>query len=99
VSSAFIAWFVAYLLLLVPAIARGEGFPDWAKNRWLVALNVVTLFFVVWHAATWFYLAPHAMVVRVRGQRVPAWVISGSNYAGWVVVSALLAWLIRRGVQ
>jgi len=101
VSSAFIAWFVVYLLMLVNAVRQGEeaykAFLGWARSPWVVALNVVTLFFVVFHAVTWFNLAPHAMVVRMRGQRVPGWVISGSNYAGWVIVSAVLAWVLLRG--
>jgi fumarate reductase subunit C len=38
-------------------------------------------------------------VVRMRGQRVPGWVIAGSNYAAWVVISALVAWIMLRRVQ
>jgi fumarate reductase subunit C len=37
------------------------------------------------------------MVVRVRGKRVPDWVIIGSNYAAWLVVSAAVAVVLLRG--
>ena len=48
----------------------------------MLALNVVSLFFVVFHAITWFNLAPKAMVVRVGNTRVPGLLIAASNYAG-----------------
>jgi fumarate reductase subunit C len=60
-------------------------------------LNVVTLAFVLYHAVTWFQLTPKAMVVRLRGRRVPGAAIAASAYAGWVVVSGLVAWLVLRG--
>jgi fumarate reductase subunit C len=31
-------------------------------------MNVVTLAFLLFHAITWFNLAPQAMVVRIRGR-------------------------------
>jgi fumarate reductase subunit C len=100
-SSVFVAWTVVFLLLLVRAVAGGPGsyaaFLDWAGSAWLVALNLVTFAFLVYHAVTWFQLTPKAMVVRLAGRRMPGAVIAGSAYAGWVVVSAFIAWLILRG--
>jgi fumarate reductase subunit C len=97
-SSVFVAWFIAFLLLLVKAVGDGEGayqrFLDWAANPFIIALNVVALAFVVLHAVTWFNLAPQAMVVRLRGNRVPPPMVAGGNYAAWVVLSALAAWII-----
>ena len=99
-SSLFIAWLVFYLLLLVRAVARGEAayadFMDWAASPWLVALNLVAFGFVVLHTVTWFSLTPKAMVVSVRGRRVPAAAIVGGQYAGLAVVSALVYWLVTR---
>lgn len=97
-SSLFVAWFVAYLLLLVRAVGAGprayQEFVSWSGQPWLLALNLVALVFVVLHAATWFALAPDAMVLRVRGRRVPRKSIIAAHYAVWVVVSAFLVWLI-----
>ena len=100
-SSIFIAWFVVYLLLLVRAVARGDAdyqqFLAWSRHPAVLALNVVTLFFVVFHAVTWFNLAPKAMVVHLGGKRLPPWVISVSNYGAWVVATAFVAWLLLGG--
>jgi fumarate reductase subunit C len=57
-------------------------------------LNFVSLLFIVYHAITWFNLAPKAMVVRVGNTRVPGWLIAGSNYLAWAIASALVGWLL-----
>ena len=100
-SSIFIAWFVVYLLLLVRALSRGatsyEQFLAWSRHPVVLVLNVVTLLFVVFHAFTWFKLAPKAMVVHVGRKRLPASLISASNYAAWVAATAFVFWLLVRG--
>ena len=100
-SSVFIAWFVVYLLLLVRAVGDGpeayEEFLAWARNPAVLALNVVSLFFVVFHAITWLNLAPKAMVVHFRGKKVPGPYIAAANYGAWALVSVFLAWLLLRG--
>jgi len=100
-SSVFVAWFVVYLLMLIRAIGRGAGaygqFLEWSARPTVLVVNVVTLFFVTFHAITWFNLAPKAMVVHMRGRRVPAVVIAASNYAAFVVTSAVVAWLLLGG--
>lgn len=97
-SSVFVAWFVAFLLLLVKAVGDGaaayQRFLDCAANPFVIAVNVIALIFVVFHAVTWFNLAPQAMVVRMRGRRVPPSMVAGGNYALWVVVSAVVIWII-----
>ena len=99
-SSIFIAWFVVFLLLLVAAVGRGEAayqdFLDFAANPAVVALNVVTLAFVVLHTVTWFSLTPKAMVVRSLGRPVPAWGVIASQYVGLAVVSVCVLWLVTR---
>ena len=62
-----------------------------------ITLNAISFLFVLLHTITWFNLAPRAVVLRMRGKRVPDLLIAGSNYAAWVVVSAVVAWLILRG--
>jgi fumarate reductase subunit C len=99
VSSVFVAWFVIFWLLLLQAVGRGETewrqFLVWAATPGIWLLNVVSLFFVVFHAVTWFNLAPQAMVVHAGGRRVPGVWIAAANYGAWVVVSVLVVWLIR----
>jgi fumarate reductase subunit C len=100
-SSIFVAWFVVYILLLVRAVSRGEAsyqqFLAWSRSPLVLLLNLVGLLFVVFHAVTWFNLAPQAMVVRVLGRRVPGRWITASNYLAWALVSALTAWLLLGG--
>ena len=101
VSSVFVAFFVVTTLVQLYALSRGpeayEGFQTWLKNPFVIALNVVSFFFVVFHSITWFSLSARAMVVRIGGKRVPGALISGSNYAAWLVVSAIIAWFLLRG--
>jgi fumarate reductase subunit C len=100
-TSVFIAWFVVYLLLLIHAVSQGvayyQQFLAWTSSPAVVLLNLVSFLFVVFHAITWFNLAPAAMVMRLRGQRVPGTWIAASNYAAWLLVSALSAWLLLGG--
>lgn len=99
-SSVFIAWFVAYLLLLVYSVSAGaeryEWFLDFSAHPAILALNVVALAFVLLHTVTWFGLAPKAMVLRVAGRRVPPAAILAAHYGGWVAVSAFVVWLVLR---
>ena len=75
-SSVFVAVFIVELLFLVRAVARGpaayEGFLDTLANPLMIVLNVVALAFVLLHAVTFANLTPRAMVVRLRGRRVPS---------------------------
>jgi fumarate reductase subunit C len=100
-SSVFVAWFIVFLLLLIGALGRGEEdyarFLDWSRNPVVLGLNVLSLFFLVFHAVTWFNLAPQAMAVRLRGRRVPGAWIAAANFLAWALVSALAAWLILGG--
>jgi fumarate reductase subunit C len=97
-SSVFVAWTVVYLLVLVRAASRGPAeyhrFLHLAASPWLVVLNAVALAFVLLHAITFVNLTPQAMVVRVRGRRVPGRLLAGSLYLTLLLVSAFLAWLV-----
>jgi fumarate reductase subunit C len=98
ISCVFVAWLVVYLLLLVHAIGDGQDsyfrFLDWSANPFVVSLNVVALVFVLLHAVTWFGLAPRAIVPHIRGRRVPARVVLAGHYAAWLIVSAIVAWVV-----
>jgi fumarate reductase subunit C len=99
-SSIFVAWFVVFLLLFVFAVGRSEAayqrFLDWASSPWVVALNVITLAFVLLHTVTWFAVTPQAMAVRVMDRTVPSFHIIAGQYTGLVVVSAFVFWLVTR---
>jgi fumarate reductase subunit C len=99
-SSVFVALFVVELLFLVGAVASGPsayaGFLDTMANPAMIVLNVIALAFVLLHAITFANLTPRAMVVRVRGRKVPPVVVLAGVYVGWLVVSVFLAWLVVR---
>ena len=100
-SSVFVAWFVVVTLLQVRALGAGPAaygaFQEWMQSPVLLLVHAVSFGFVVFHAVTWFNLAPSALVVRIGGKRVPGFLIAGSNYAAWMALSAVLAWFILRG--
>jgi fumarate reductase subunit C len=100
-SSVFVAWVVVVTLLQIRALTRGPAdyaeFQNWLRSPLLLALNTVSLFFVLFHAVTWFNLTPKAMVIRFHGKRLPSLAVVAPNYIAWVVISAAIAWILLRG--
>jgi fumarate reductase subunit C len=94
-SCMFVGWFTVYLLLLLNAVLEGplayELFLGWSATPWVLLLNALTLAFVVFHAITFFQAAPQALVVRLGRTRVPPQAVLLGHYAGWVVVSVVVA--------
>jgi fumarate reductase subunit C len=97
-SSLAVIYFVALLLWLLWSLGQGPDkyleFQVWMKDPLIIAFNVIALLFVLYHSITWFNLAPKAMPVRVGGQRLPEWMIAAPNYVLWIMISAVIAWLI-----
>ena len=99
-SSVFVAIFVIETLLLINALRTGSDayaqFLQLMQNPLMIVLNVISLFFVVFHTMTWFNLAPSATPVRVGGKRLPDAMIAGPAYLAWIVISAFICWLVLR---
>lgn len=100
-TSVAVAYFALIELRKFRAIRIGpEAYAQFLvrmKSPLFLVLNGVAFLLIVFHATTWFNLAPKAMVVRLGGKRVPDAVIVGMNYGAWVAVSAVLVWLSQRG--
>ncbi len=100
-TSVFVAFFAVVSLWQLRAVGEGpEAYAHFMarlKSPLFLALHGVTFLFVLFHSITWFNLAPKAMVVRLRGKRVPDFVIAGLNYLVWLGASAAVAWLLLRG--
>ena len=100
-SSVFVAWFVLLTVMQIRALRHGPtdyaAFQHWLKNPFVLALNVVSFFFVIFHAVTWFNLAPKAMFIRMGGRRVPDAMIAGPNFVAWLAISAAVAWILLKG--
>jgi fumarate reductase subunit C len=94
-TSVAVAYFALVLLWQIRAL--GQGPEAYARviarlrSPLFVVLDLLALAFVLFHSITWFNLAPKAMVVRLRGKRLPDLLIAGANYAAWVVLSAAVA--------
>lgn len=100
-TSVFTAFFALVLLWQLRALAAGpEAYVQVLarlKSPLFLVLNGVAFLFILFHSITWFNLAPKAMIVRVRGKRVPDTVIAGGSYFAWLAASGLVAWLLLRG--
>jgi len=100
-TSVFVAFFALVYLWQLRALAHGpEAYAQSLarlKAPRFLALDTVAFLFVLFHAITWFNLTPKAMVVRLRGKRAPDWVIVGLNYAAWLVLSGVVAFVLLRG--
>ena len=100
-TSIFVAWAVVLTLLLLRALSAGPQamaeLQEWLRMPVLLALNGVSLLFVLYHSITWFNLAPSAMAVRVRGKRVPDALIAAPNYVAWAAITAAVAWFLLGG--
>ena len=100
-TSISVAYFVALTLTQIYVLRRGaerySEFQQWLRSPLLITVNVISLFFVLYHAITWFNLAPKAVAVRFRGKRIPDVLITASNYVAWLAVSGGLVWLLVGG--
>jgi fumarate reductase subunit C len=100
-SSVFVALVVMMTMLQLRALRDGPEAYTRLQHRLrmpgVVALSLISLFFVVFHTVTWFNLTPRAMPVRLRGRRIPEWLIAAPNYAVWILVSGAVTFLVLRG--
>ncbi len=100
-TSVGVAFYAAITLWQVRAL--GEGPQAYARFEAQLAaphfilLHGLAFALVLYHAISWFNLAPTALVVRVKGRRVPDVVIAGANYAAWVALSVAVAFMLFRG--
>ena len=100
-TSVFVAFFALVSLWQLRALVEGpEAYAHFLarlRTALLLTLNSVALLFILFHAITWFNLAPKAIVVRLRGRRVPDWIVAGLNYLAWLFLSGAVAWILLRG--
>ena len=100
-TSVFVAFFALLYLWQLRALAQGPDayaqFLARLKTPFFLTVDIVALVFVLFHTITWFNLTPTAMVVRMRGKRVPAEIIIGSEYVAWVLASGIIFWVFTRG--
>jgi len=102
-TSVFVAFFAMLYLWQLRALAAGPDayarFVARLKTPLFLTVDTVALVFVLFHTISWFNLTPTAMVVRVKGKRVPDRIVAGSNYVVWVLLSGIVAWIFTRGLK
>ncbi len=102
ITSVFIAIFL--VVLLVQIRRAGQGPEAWAallgtlaSPGWIV-FHVVALAFAIYHSITWFQATGVVQVVRLGERTLPAALVVGGAFAGWIVASAvILAFFVARG--
>ena len=97
-TGVFVAGYCIFLMILVYKLTQGtnayENFMDALKSPISVALHLITLAFVLYHTITWFNLTPKILVLYRGEERIPQGLVAGAFYAGWVMVSAIVALLV-----
>ena len=94
----FVGVFAVLTLLQIRALANGPDayaeFINRLKTPGLILFNSVGLAALLLHAVTWFKAVPTTITVRFGETRVPDHVIASVSYVGWMVVSAVVAWIL-----
>ena len=102
-SCIFIALYTILLVWGLGALASGPeaftGFVAAMQSPVGLIVQLVILFFAVYHSVTWFKLAPQGMKpLRTGGKRVPASTVVQAMFAAWagasVVTLLLVMWLL-----
>lgn len=100
-SSVFVAAYAVWFLLLLHRLRQGpaafEAELGNLASPLAIMFHVVALAFALLHTITWFHLTPKAMAIRRGEERVPAAMIIAPNYVAWIVISAVVAWVLVRG--
>jgi fumarate reductase subunit C len=97
-TAVFAAAFSIVLLLFLSALSRGEeayeGFLRWLRLPGVVVLSSIIFVAMLYHAVTWFRLTAHIQEVRLGPNAVPRGAVVAALLAIWVVVSAVVAYLL-----
>jgi fumarate reductase subunit C len=95
ISSIFIAGYCVFLMVLLYQAEHStpgafQAFYATLRSRFCILINLVVLFFAVFHSVTFFNLTPKVLVVRRGEEKVPDALIAGVHYGAWAVVSIVL---------
>ena len=97
-TSIFIAAFLILSLVQLAQLARGAEAYAASLARltspWWVGFHLLALVAALYHSITWFNLTPKVMVVRIGEERLSPILIAASNYVAWLVISAVIAWIV-----
>ena len=97
-TSVFIWVFLLTYLVQLSHLARGTddylAFRDHRASFGWILFYIVALIAAVYHTVTFFNVSPQAIVVRMGEDKVPPAFIVGPQYAAWLGISAVIAWIV-----
>ena len=97
-TSLCVAYTALFILFLIKSIEKGQGsyekFMETLRSPFFILLHIIVLGGLLWHTISWLNLAPKAVVLKLGKKIVPGGIILFMNYAGWIVISAGLVWLL-----
>nr|VFK41322.1 MAG: fumarate reductase subunit C [Candidatus Kentron sp. TC] len=98
VTCVFIGIYTFVLLFGVAALSEGpdayNAFIESLKSPLSIAFLILALPFAVYHAMSWFNVTHQAMPIQIGEDFLPNWIIVGTHYAGWVVVTIAVLFLV-----
>lgn len=97
-TSLSVAFFAIVFLFLIRALSNGPeayaAYLEVLRSPLMIVLHIIAFAGLIFHSITWFNLAPKAMVIKVGKNQVPGTLIILANYAGWIVISIVIAWFL-----
>jgi fumarate reductase subunit C len=100
-TAIFIALFALVYLYFIYQLVQGpEAYANVLnlfRSPGMILFHVVALAFAVYHTWTWFSLTPRLQKVRLGGSDAPDAVVFGAMLAAWLLVSAVVAWVLLGG--
>jgi fumarate reductase subunit C len=94
-SCVFVAYWAVVMLVQIWSIERGAGayirFEHWMSNPGILILNALSLFFIMFHAVTWFMLVPRVFVRQLLGtSAIPDEVAAAPSFGAWAIASIVV---------
>jgi fumarate reductase subunit C len=97
-TAVFVALYCVMLMILLWRLKQGpDAYQETIyllQTPGMVAFHFIAFVFSIYHSVTWFHLMPKVIVIRSGEEKVPGAFLVGAHYVGWLVVSALLIWLV-----
>ena len=91
---AYSAILVVGLMRLSQGAAAWNDFVNALQTPVSIGFHLLALAFALYHTTTWFNVTPKAMPVQFGETKLPGGIIIGAHYAGWVVVSVVILFLV-----
>ena len=85
---------VVGLVRLSQGAAAWDAFLSALQTPGSVVFHLLALAFALYHTTTWFNVTPKAMPIQLGQTPVPGSVIITAHYLGWLVVSAVILFVV-----